>query len=39
MELLQLQNENKKNTYKTTAKGEKYLEKYADIADLLGNND
>jgi predicted transcriptional regulator len=39
MELLQLKNENQKNTYKTTEKGEKYLEKYDDIADLLGNND
>ncbi|MCJ7613374.1 winged helix-turn-helix domain-containing protein [Candidatus Bathyarchaeota archaeon] len=39
MGLLTIQKENKKNTYITTAKGEKYLEKYEDIADILGNND
>ena len=39
MGLLTIQKENKKNTYITTVKGEKYLEKYEDIADILGNND
>ena len=39
MNLLQIQNENSKKTYKTTAKGQNYLEKYKDIADLLENNE
>jgi len=39
MGLLTIQKENKKNTYITTPKGEKYLEKYEGIADILGNND
>ena len=38
MEFLQIQNETKKNTYVTTAKGDRYLEKYKDIANLLGEN-
>lgn len=33
--LLQVENENKKNVYKTSSKGEKYLEKYKDISDIL----
>jgi len=37
--LLKVQNENRKNTYRTTAKGDKYLKKYEDIADLLGTNE
>lgn len=36
--LLKIHNENGKNIYRTTAKGGKYLEKYEDIANLLGNN-
>ncbi|PVX24549.1 MAG: hypothetical protein CW691_07450 [Candidatus Bathyarchaeum sp.] len=39
MNLLKIQNENKKNVYRTTAKGDKYLEKYKDISDILGRND
>ena len=39
MGLLQFKNEKGKNTYGTTAKGEKYLEKYKDLANLLGNNE
>ena len=35
--LLKLQNQNKKTMYITTPKGEKYLEKYGDIAIILGN--
>ena len=37
--LLKVQNENRKNTYRTTAKGDEYLKKYEDIADLLGTNE
>jgi len=39
MDLLKVKNENRKNTYRTTAKGDKYLEKYKDLANILGNND
>jgi len=39
MDLLKVKNENGRNTYRTTAKGEKYLEKYKDLANLLGNNE
>lgn len=39
MELLKIKNENRKNMYRTTAKGDKYLEKYKDISSLLGNNE
>ena len=39
MDLLKVKNENRRNTYRTTAKGEKYLEKYKDLADLFGNNE
>jgi len=35
MDLLQVKNENRKNMYRTTAKGNKYLEKYKDLASLL----
>jgi predicted transcriptional regulator len=38
MEFLKTENENNKNTYVTTAKGDRYLEKYKDIANLLGEN-
>jgi len=39
MDLLKLQNENNKNIYRTTAKGDRYLEKYKDIADILRRNE
>jgi predicted transcriptional regulator len=39
MEFLEIQNENKKNTYITTVKGDRYLEKYKDISNLLGENE
>jgi predicted transcriptional regulator len=39
MDLLEIQNENNKNVYRTSAKGDKFIEKYDDIADLLGNNE
>ena len=39
MNLLEIKIENSKNIYRTTAKGEKYLEKYKDLANLLGNNE
>jgi predicted transcriptional regulator len=39
MDLIEAQNENKKTIYRTTAKGDKFLEKYDDIADLLGNSE
>ena len=39
LSLLKIQNENRKNTYRTTIKGNKYLEKYGDIADILGTNE
>ena len=39
MDLLKVKNENRRNTYRTTAKGEKYQEKYKDLANLLGNNE
>jgi predicted transcriptional regulator len=38
MEFLEIQKENKKSNYVTTAKGERYLEKYKDISNLLGEN-
>ena len=37
--LLKIQNENGKKIYRTTTKGNKYLEKYKDITNLLGNNE
>jgi predicted transcriptional regulator len=39
MELLKVKNENRRNTYITTVKGDRYLEKYKDISNLLGNNE
>jgi predicted transcriptional regulator len=39
MDLLKVKTENRRNTYRTTAKGEKYLEKYRDLANLLGSNE
>ena len=39
MDLLKLQNENNKNIYRTTAKGDRYLEKYKDIAEILRRNE
>jgi predicted transcriptional regulator len=39
MVFLEIQNENRKSTYITTSKGEKYLEKYKDLANLLGENE
>ena len=39
MSLLKIHNENGKQIYRTTAKGNKYLEKYRDIANLLGDNE
>jgi predicted transcriptional regulator len=36
--LIIIQNENKRTVYKTSTKGNQYLEKYEDIADLLGND-
>jgi predicted transcriptional regulator len=39
MYLLKIQNENGKKIYRTTTKGNKYLEKYKDITNLLGNNE
>ena len=38
MEFLEIQNENRKSTYLTTSKGDRYLEKYKDISNLLGEN-
>ena len=37
--LLKLENENNKNTYITSAKGNQYLEKYEDVADLLEDDE
>jgi predicted transcriptional regulator len=37
--LLKIRKENGKTIYRTTAKGDKYLEKYKDIANLLENNE
>jgi predicted transcriptional regulator len=39
MYLLEIQNENGKKVYRITAKGSKYLEKYKDVTNLLGNNE
>jgi predicted transcriptional regulator len=38
MDLLKVKNENRKKIYRITFKGENYLEKYKDLANLLGNN-
>jgi len=37
--LLKIQKEDGKKIYRTTTKGKKYLEKYKDITNLLGNNE
>jgi predicted transcriptional regulator len=37
--LLRIQKENGKKIYETTEKGNEYLEKYEDIANLLGTNE
>jgi len=39
MDLLQVQKENRKSIYSTTIKGNRYLEKYKDIANLLGRDE
>ncbi len=39
MYLLEIHNENGKQIYRITTKGNKYLEKYKDITNLLGNNE
>jgi predicted transcriptional regulator len=39
MEFLEIQNENRKDNYVTTSKGDRYLEKYTDLANLLGENE
>ncbi|MCW4033805.1 MAG: winged helix-turn-helix domain-containing protein [Candidatus Bathyarchaeota archaeon] len=39
MELLEIKEDDNKNSYEITEKGEKYLTKYKDISSLLGNND
>lgn len=39
MDLLKLVYQNKKKIYKTTINGEKYLEKYGDIAVILGTEE
>ena len=39
MEFLEITKENRKNTYVTTNKGDRYLEKYKDLANLLGENE
>jgi predicted transcriptional regulator len=39
IDLLKLQKENGRKVYRTTTKGDEYLEKYKDVTNLLGNND
>ena len=39
IELIKIKKENNKNVYRTTPKGQRYLAKYKDIAELLGNDD
>ena len=39
IDLLAAKNENGKKVYGTTVKGKKYLEKYEDLANLLGNDE
>ena len=39
MGLLKTYKEEKRKVYKTTATGEKYLDKYEEISNLLGNNE
>jgi predicted transcriptional regulator len=37
--LLKIQNEKRKRIYRTTAKGNEFLEKYKYVANLLENNE
>ena len=39
IELITIQKENNKKVYRMTEKGQKYLEKYKDISEILGNDD
>ena len=39
IELISLNKENNKTVYKTTDKGQNYLEKYKGISEILGNDD
>ena len=39
MNFLKLQKENKTSIYMTTQKGEKFLDKYREISDLLGRSE
>jgi predicted transcriptional regulator len=39
MNLLRIENENRKKVYKTTEKGERYLKKYDDISYILGKEE
>jgi predicted transcriptional regulator len=39
MDFLEITKENRKSTYITTSKGDRYLEKYKDLANLLGENE
>jgi len=39
MEFLEIQKQNRKNNYVTTSKGDRYLEKYNDLAHLLDENE
>jgi predicted transcriptional regulator len=39
MNLLGIENENRKKVYKTTEKGERYLKKYDDISYILGKEE
>jgi predicted transcriptional regulator len=39
IELITIQKENNKKVYRMTEKGQKYLEKYKDISEILGNED
>jgi len=38
IQLIEIKKENNKNVYRTTVKGQRYLEKYKDISELLGND-
>ena len=39
MGLLKIHNEERRKVYRTTPKGEKYLDSYEEISNLLGNNE
>ncbi|UCC58361.1 MAG: hypothetical protein JSW14_00040 [Candidatus Bathyarchaeum sp.] len=39
MGLLKIHKEERKKVYKTTAKGEKYLDRYEEIANLIGEHE